>query len=259
MSNNICVACGAEFYASPSVAERRAYCSNACKHSPAVVIWPQVQKTSTCWLWIGPLSASGYGAVKYQQRIWRAHRLIYTLTHGPIPDDMLVCHHCDVRNCVNPAHLFLGTAKDNAEDAVRKGRTLRGDRHISRTHPEVMPRGERHGMAVLTENEARSILELYRETRLSFRELAGRYGVTKATIKDLVAGRTWAHLPRDYARRSTRKLSSEQVQEIASAGHSRTYATYHEVARRYGVSFELARQIITGRSPRLRHEEEGQR
>jgi len=76
---------------------------------------------SGCWLWTGRYITTGYGALKggvtqlAHRAMWRAH-------HGEIPRGLFVLHRCDVRCCVNPAHLFLGTAQDNTKDMVRKGR-----------------------------------------------------------------------------------------------------------------------------------------
>lgn len=90
--------------------------------------WPKVLKTETCWLWQGALvNESGYGCFRGPNgRNVLAHRFAWELTNGPIPDGMFACHRCDVRQCVNPAHLFLGTQQDNIDDMMRKGRGNQG-------------------------------------------------------------------------------------------------------------------------------------
>lgn len=75
-----------------------------------------------CWLWKQASDKDGYGSFKFKRKVYRAHRFSYMLYKGEIPDGMMVLHKCDVRNCINPEHLFLGTAKDNAQDAAKKGR-----------------------------------------------------------------------------------------------------------------------------------------
>jgi len=75
-----------------------------------------------CWLWLGHLHGSGYPRLKINKKNKSAHRYSYEAFVGPIPDGLLVCHKCDVPSCVNPAHLFVGTHKDNARDMMQKGR-----------------------------------------------------------------------------------------------------------------------------------------
>lgn len=91
------------------------------------LFWGKVEVTPTCWLWTGRLSADGYG--HFSRRATGVHRIAFEECFKQDPDKLLVCHDCDVRNCVNPEHFFLGTAKANSVDMVKKGRQYRGARH----------------------------------------------------------------------------------------------------------------------------------
>jgi hypothetical protein len=86
--------------------------------------WRQVNKSQGCWLWTGTLNQDGYGVTFQFKETVLAHRIAYVLTRGSIPAGMCVLHTCDVRNCVNPAHLFIGTRADNCRDRSAKGRTV---------------------------------------------------------------------------------------------------------------------------------------
>jgi len=75
-----------------------------------------------CWIWTAALNEHGYGVASINRKSILAHRLSYMIKHGDIPDGMFVCHSCDVRPCVNPDHLFVGSARDNSIDMVKKNR-----------------------------------------------------------------------------------------------------------------------------------------
>jgi HNH endonuclease len=76
-----------------------------------------------CWLWGSYCQSSGYGQIRIEGKRILAHRLSWILHFGDIPEGLLVCHTCDVRRCVNPEHLYLGTQKENMQDCLKKGRT----------------------------------------------------------------------------------------------------------------------------------------
>jgi hypothetical protein len=92
--------------------------------------WPKVSKSTDadgCWLWLGGGRGRGYGAFKISGKKESAHKVSYEMAYGPVPEGLFVCHRCDVRRCVRPDHLFVGTAEDNSRDMSRKGRGVAGD------------------------------------------------------------------------------------------------------------------------------------
>ncbi len=137
-------------------------------------------KHNDCWLWHGAKTQKGYGYIMLDFTSILAHRIMYVLHFGIIPDGMCICHKCDVGNCVNPKHFFLGTKKDNAQDAEIKGRL-------------VHHRGSSHGNSKLKEDQVKIIKQMILNgENQAF--AARMFGVTRTTITDIKIGKTWRHI-----------------------------------------------------------------
>jgi hypothetical protein len=138
---------------------------------------------SGCWIWNRSKLPTGYGIFYAGRKIQTyAHRFSYSAFNGEIPEGMHVCHSCDNPSCVNPAHLWVGTANDNIRDCMAKGR----DVHVV---------GERHGRAKLTEGDVREIRRLASTRQWGIqRRLAEKYGVGYNAIRDILSGHSWSHV-----------------------------------------------------------------
>ena len=135
-----------------------------------------IDPNTGCWNWNGKAKVSiGYGRINYNGKSYLAHRFSMMI-HGKDPTGYFVCHHCDNPKCVNPEHLYLGDAKTNAADAIKRGRwrTQYGDSNRS---------------SKLTSADV--ILIRDNPDNLTVKQLAKLFGVTKYTIQDILHNRTW--------------------------------------------------------------------
>jgi|SRR6188508_1684736 len=135
------------------------------------------EPNSGCWLWNGGgYETRGYWRIVVNGKKTLVHRLAYERHRGSIPHGLCVCHTCDMRCCVNPEHLFLGTKAENNADRDQKGR---------------QPRGEDIGLAKLTAEQVLAI----RASTDTERALGREYGVAHCTIGSIRRRTTWTHLP----------------------------------------------------------------
>lgn len=157
--------------------------------------WMKVDKSGAngCWIWLAGKFDTGYGAFQVNGRVRYAHRFSWELVNGRIRDGLFCCHKCDVRACVNPSHIFLGTQGDNIRDAASKGRTASGSRNGSVVHPESRKRGSAQPAAKLCEAQVSEI-----RRRLSLGEprssLARAFSVSWTLINHISAGKIWRHV-----------------------------------------------------------------
>lgn len=133
----------------------------------------RVLKIKNCWIFP---SNGRYSKIKTnppQKKTVSGHRFAWELFIGPIPEGMQVCHKCNNKHCVNPEHLYLGTAKQNINDAIRDGLI---DIH-----------GENNPKAKLTFQEARAIQVSWEKTNI----LQQKYAVSRSTIQRIRNGKLW--------------------------------------------------------------------
>ena len=190
MPTESCKHCHKPFHRWPS--ETQWFCSRHCsyehrKRPEAERFWEKVRKLKNgCWKWTGATMSNGYGFFgrthlnrpRHYRKPNLAHRVAWEITYGVVPT-LHVLHHCDNRSCVNPNHLFLGTDKDNMQDAARKGRTTIG---------------EKNAQAKLTSAIVLKVWNGNRNTRNYVKRCARHYRVSHATISEILHRKTWRHL-----------------------------------------------------------------
>ena len=141
--------------------------------------WDKVDRKGPdeCWPWTASTSGGGYGTFWLGGRQWSSNRVAFLLHHGHEPAHNAL-HTCDFKLCCNPAHLYDGTKKQNAEDAVARGQ-----------HPE----GTRHGRAKLCDEDVLAMRTAH-ATGKSFAALGRQYGVSDSVARKACLGITWDHL-----------------------------------------------------------------
>ena len=134
-------------------------------------LWKSVDKSGRCWLWTG-YKKNGYGAMSIFNHPEYTHQISWGIHKGKIPIGLFVLHSCDVRACVRPSHLFLGTRLDNIRDMREKGRG---------SNPPVIS-GEDHPKATISDLKILEIRKRWSTGRYQQRELAKIYKVSQSTI-----------------------------------------------------------------------------
>lgn len=131
-----------------------------------------------CLPWSGGRGWNNYGHFWLNGKTYLAHRVAYFMANGEFPDELEVLHECDNPPCVNPAHLFLGTSKDNTQDMLMKNRAVRGEDSC---------------IAILTNEKVLEIRKLYLQ-RHSQRKIANMFNVSQSLISNVVTRKTWWHI-----------------------------------------------------------------
>lgn len=208
MPTKACKECGAGF---KSHAANKTHCSVECRLKSEARAF---RDSDACWEWPKSRNVkSGYGQLSEhvggKHKLHTAHVVSYRAFSGPT-SGLFVCHHCDNPPCFNPRHLFLGTVKDNAQDAKKKGRLQNkskamGDSHWTRKHPELVQRGESHhsqrnpgAMPRGSMNHKAKITELdviyIRSSSETLEALGRRFGLSASAICQIKKRHTWKHV-----------------------------------------------------------------
>lgn len=147
----------------------------------------QSRKTdSGCMEFTGAKSSTGYGSARFKGKTWRVHRLVLISKLGREIGNLFACHTCDNRICINPEHLFEGTAKENTLDAIRKGR---------RQPPPIRPDnctafGEKQGHSKL-KNKDIPIIRKALKNGIYGSVLARKFNVSGSAISSIRNGKSW--------------------------------------------------------------------
>ena len=140
--------------------------------------WPKIHKTNQCWIWLALVDRDGYGKIEKsppEKGTLRAHRVSWMIHHGLIPENLNVLHKCDNPGCVNPSHLFLGGAKENARDCM-----------IKRRHPMIKL----------------SVEEIYKvrcfcDAGLKDREISEKTGVERSQVNRIRNRKIWQYVQKE--------------------------------------------------------------
>ena len=143
------------------------------------LFWEKVHKTETCWLWTASQFPNGYGQSHINRYPTGAHVVSWIIEFGQIEKGLMVLHTCDVKLCVRPSHLFLGTGWDNIQDMIKKGRA-------------VIPVGSKHHRTTIAESDVLFIRKSY--PKISQTELAKKFNLKPGTISGIISRRTWRHV-----------------------------------------------------------------
>ena len=189
--------------------------------------WSKVDRSGDCWEWTAG-TTKGYGRIRINDVLYLANRISYALVHGD-PGDLWVCHTCDNPPCVNPDHLWLGTCRDNLQDAAKKERCV-------------------------TKLSVSDVQEILESNDLQ-QTLADKYGVNRTIISDIQCRKRWRYLEGSPRIDAAMGNSQTGVRGVSPVG-SQYRATIMFKSVRYSLGYfdtvEEAEQAVTKKRLELR-------
>lgn len=190
---SICTNCRCEF----EKIDRSKQCSEQCR------LLSRIKIENGCWIYTGPTNWHGYGKTTFKGKTERVHRISYLIFKGPLKKGKIVCHSCDNKLCINPEHLWLGTYKENMQDALKKGRMKKpflGKKHTQETLTLMQKnrrkpdkRGEKHHRNKLKNEDVFEIRKMLQDG-FTQSEIADKYKVDSSTISNIKSGKRWSHI-----------------------------------------------------------------
>ena len=222
----------------PLITEKliRRFFDKVQKDGPAHPYEPEM---GSCWMWGGRTKSEGYGEFTLGSRtdgtrhIAKAHRVSIAISGRPCPENRMTLHTCDNRRCVNPEHLYIGTAKDNSADRARRDRQARMN-------------GEDNGFHKLSDDQ---VIEIARSNE-SNTILSARFGISKSVVGKIKNGESWTHIVCTRvsaskpigSRHGRSKLSEREALEILNSP-----AETKALSKKYQISEGAVRDIKSGK------------
>lgn len=163
--------------------------------------WSFVDKkdTNNCWEWKGILYKQGYGRFYHHSTSERkAHRISFIIHFGEILKEVVICHRCNNRKCVNPNHLYSGTHMDNMKDLQNSN----------------ILKGENNPASKLTEDIILKIRNEYKSKKISMYSMANKYDVSQTLISKIICGYVWKHVGGPIGLSTINEITPFQIEQI---------------------------------------------
>lgn len=185
--------------------------------------WSGVNQRSVdeCWDWTRGISNNGYGVFTHRYKSIATHRLAFSLQNGDIPDGLMVCHKCDRKCCCNPNHMFLGTGKDNMQDAISKG--------LLRMYHE--------NVEFVSSEDGKKILAAVK-SGMSYKEAAVAFSLKKSTVEYVCKRENGGALHAQIGR----TLSADDRARIINLRATGVSAS--SIGKQFGISRHSVRHLV---------------
>lgn len=214
--------------------------------------WEKVVKDKDgCWLYCGRMAKPKYRFIAIGgggSKMVLAHRYSYQIHHGEIGEGLYICHKCDVRNCVNPDHLYAGTHEQNTQDNKDRNNYGAGVKRVIKQRP--IRSVYKHGRALSKDHQVQ-LRDEYATGKYTQTQLAYRFNITQSTVSAIVNCYPRQANPTGGKKRSgffRRKMDPRLYQEIRDA-YATGNVTQTELAKRFNCTQTHISRIVHKADP----------